>query len=297
MDKVSESLTSEKLGKISKFARRELSADEIYVFPVVLCDNEIDRDGERFSISALKKLSELFIGKTGIFDHNPKSLNQTARIFDTEVVSDSSKKTAAGEAYTYLRAEAYMVRTDKNADLIREIDAGIKKEVSVGCTVGKRLCSVCGKDVCLHKKGRVYNGKMCHTVLEDPTDAYEWSFVAVPAQKNAGVVKKLGAVSENDGETVIKTEELREKDDIIFALSEELREDVERLCKMSADETTRKIAGIISDRLDIKELIALKHELSDINAASKAALSADYTPQLPNLIKTVCADKNNGYKL
>ena len=84
MDKVSESLTSEKLGKISKFARRELSADEIYVFPVVLCDNEIDRDGERFSISALKKLSELFIGKTGIFDHNPKRREfLTLRLFRT----------------------------------------------------------------------------------------------------------------------------------------------------------------------------------------------------------------------
>ena len=29
-------------------------------------------------------------------------------------------------------------------------------------------------------------------MLSDVTDAYEWSFVAVPAQRNAGVVKRFG---------------------------------------------------------------------------------------------------------
>ena len=37
------------LEQINKYTRRELKEDEVYVFPVVLCDNEIDRDGERFS--------------------------------------------------------------------------------------------------------------------------------------------------------------------------------------------------------------------------------------------------------
>ena len=48
------------LEQINKYTRRELKEDEVYVFPVVLCDNEIDRDGERFSDSALEKLAELF---------------------------------------------------------------------------------------------------------------------------------------------------------------------------------------------------------------------------------------------
>ena len=44
-------------------------------------------------------------------------------------------------------AWAYMLRTEKNADLIAEIEGGIKKEVSVGCSVGRRVCSVCGEPV------------------------------------------------------------------------------------------------------------------------------------------------------
>ena len=39
-----------------------------------------------------------------------------------------------------------MVRTDANRDLIREIDGGIKKEVSISCAAASQTCSVCGSD-------------------------------------------------------------------------------------------------------------------------------------------------------
>ncbi|MBE6862255.1 MAG: hypothetical protein E7497_05075 [Ruminococcus sp.] len=183
------------LEKINKFTRRELTADEVYIFSVILCDNEIDRDCERFSDTALEELKKLFVGKTGIFDHDAKSSKQSARIFDTELVTDSSRTTKNGEVYKYLKGHVYMVRTDDNRSLISEIDGGIKKEVSISCTASERHCSVCGcdrtKNNCTHMRGKVYNGKLCHTVLSGITDAYEWSFVAVPAQVNAGVTKRF----------------------------------------------------------------------------------------------------------
>lgn len=195
--------TEDNLAKLNRFTRRQLTAEEVYLFSVTLCDNEIDRDRERFTVDALQKLAALFIGVTGIFDHNPKGANQTARIFDTEVVTDEMRKTAGGEAYTCLKAAAYMVRTDANCDLIKEIDGGIKKEVSISCTVARQSCSLCGADLrqgaCTHKAGRLYGGKLCHTVLDEPTDAYEWSFVAVPAQRNAGVTKAYGGDTLADG--------------------------------------------------------------------------------------------------
>ena len=86
-----------KLQLLNQFTRRELTEEEVYIFDVILCDNEIDRDFEKFSLSALKTLQELFIGKTGIFDHDAKSSGQTARIFHTELAEDSERKTSTGE--------------------------------------------------------------------------------------------------------------------------------------------------------------------------------------------------------
>lgn len=76
----SEQVSPEQLEKINRYSRRKLMPGEIYTFSVVLCDNEVDRDYERFTIPALKRLAALYLGKTGIFDHNPKGENQTARI-------------------------------------------------------------------------------------------------------------------------------------------------------------------------------------------------------------------------
>lgn len=186
------------LAKINALTRRDLTEDEIYAFPVTLCHNDIDRDGERFSDEALHKMAELFIGKTGIFDHNPVASGQMARIYDTEVV-DTDQLTQDGRQLRLLKGYAYMVRTSENSDFILEIDAGIKKEVSVSCTAEKRLCSVCGKEAgqCEHVKGKSYDGKVCCHILDDITDAYEWSFVAVPAQQGAGVTKHYHAKGEN----------------------------------------------------------------------------------------------------
>lgn len=185
--------TAEDLELINTFTRNPIEADSLYCFNLTLCDNEIDRDFERFSIDALKELIPLFVGKTGIADHNMSSLNQKARIFRTWLEEDSTRKTSTGETYTALRAKAYMLITDETKDMIEQIEGGIKKEVSVGCSMGSITCSVCGKSMktheCNHVKGRRYGKKLCHGILSDAKDAYEWSFVAVPAQKNAGVTK------------------------------------------------------------------------------------------------------------
>lgn len=188
------------LEKINALTRRPFSAEEVYTFSVTLCDNDIDRDFERFTVNALNTLAEMYVGKTGIFDHSMRGKDQVARIFSCEVKTKEGVFTRDGQPYTYLAARAYMPKTAKNEELILDIDAGINKEVSVGCAMASSVCSVCGTDRrlgCTHKAGRHYkkDGKkvLCHTVLDQPTDAYEWSFVAIPAQPKAGVTKGFTA--------------------------------------------------------------------------------------------------------
>ncbi|MBQ7070785.1 MAG: hypothetical protein IJM87_05835, partial [Ruminococcus sp.] len=112
------------------------------------------------------------------------------------------------------KAKAYMVRTSSNADLIAEIEGGIKKEVSVSCSVANCKCSICGTDkrtsACEHNKGQIYDGKKCCCILDEPTDAYEWSFVAVPAQKSAGVTKTFSEQEKEDKNNAIIAARSRE---------------------------------------------------------------------------------------
>ena len=62
----------------------------------------------------------------------------------------------------------------------------------MGCSVGRSVCSICGAESggCEHEKGQTLRRKaLLYWELREATDAYEWSFVAVPAQQAAGVVK------------------------------------------------------------------------------------------------------------
>lgn len=249
----------EQLEKVNEFTRRKFELEEVYAFPVVLCDNEIDRDNQRFSVKSLETLKELFIGKTGIFDHNPKGENQTARIYAAEVVSNPDRITAAGEPYTKLVGYAYMVRTEKNSSLIKEIDGGIKREVSVCCQAKSEICSVCGADLrinaCSHIKGKVYNGSICHGILEDITDAYEWSFVAVPAQVGAGVTKNAFYGSEKNKQYE------QDKQDLQLARDEIIREIISKGFALSPS-LEIDIIKSITKGLSIPELIRLKNRLT-----------------------------------
>ena len=178
--------TAVQLDAINAQAKAQLTEEQVYVFSVRLCDDQVDRDGERFDTEALPELARLFIGKTGIVDHRWSADKQIARIFETQVIQE--------EGISYIKAWAYIRRGGDNDEIIADIEAGIKKEVSVGCAMGCSVCSICGSEygTCGHQKGQVYDGQVCCAILKEPMDAYEFSFVAVPAQRSAGVMKALG---------------------------------------------------------------------------------------------------------
>lgn len=171
------------LSRINRYTRREFTADELYVFSVRACDDLTDRDYERFTADCLAALAPMFLGRTMLCDHDWEAKKQTARVFNAEVVTE-------GESH-YLRLDCYMLRSEETKATTDRIDAGILKEVSVGCAISRVTCSICGEAYygCQHQKGVEYDGAVCVAELSEPTDAYELSFVAVPAQPKAGVLK------------------------------------------------------------------------------------------------------------
>lgn len=267
--------TEQDLEMINQFSKKPLTREEVFTFEITLCDNDVDRDYERFSTAALGRLQTLMLGKTGIFDHEWSAKGQKARVFRTEVVHDAARSTMTGEAYAYLQAGAYMLRSQENAELIAEIEAGIKKEVSIGCSVSGAVCSICGEDMsdakCGHRKGQTYDGRVCYAILENPTDAYEWSFVAVPAQKNAGVMKRFARSACREQETLKGFLEAYGEPaylDALYQLEmeaeagkrylEELRAEVTQLCLLTAYDMPAEMLQSVLGKMSAGELLAFR---------------------------------------
>ncbi len=173
------------LARINQLTLQKLTAEQVYVFRMVACDNQVDRDCERFSDQVLQDMSIKFTGKPVIFDHNWSASKQTARVFDGTVEEVGQVKR--------LVLSCYMLNNSTNASLISAISGGILKECSIGVAVAMKVCSICGAeyDSCTHQKRQTYDGNLCHVVLDQLEDVYEVSFVAVPAQREAGIIKSF----------------------------------------------------------------------------------------------------------
>ena len=199
-------VTNADLKKINKYTLSPVSAEDVFIFKATIADNEQDdRNYMPFNLKALQDLKKLYPGKTMLKDHRRMADNQIARIYDTELVQAATKQTELGELHTELIAKIYMIKTESNKDLIAEIMGGIKKEVSTSTVPEKMVCNICGtdnmKDYCRHWPGHEYtiedgsakgSKRRCKMLLHGAKEAYELSFVAVPAQPRAGAHKTIG---------------------------------------------------------------------------------------------------------
>lgn len=280
------------LAKINALAPSALTGEQVFVFSLRLCDDAPDRDFERFDTDALPALAALFVGKTGVVDHSWSAEKQVARIFDTQVLAEGGVH--------YIKAWAYALRAGNEA-FLRDIEGGIKKEVSVGCAMGSARCSVCGKPYgsCGHEKGQVYDGTLCLAILSQPTDAYEFSFVAVPAQRQAGVIKgwmggetvHLKELAEHGGEEARRELALLEQDAALGRIySARLKSELLRLSAALGLEAEETVLRSAAEKLAPEELQGLTAAL-----AKKAAEKYGPVTQLPAQSKAPAPNNDKDY--
>ena len=148
--------------------------EDDFTFTIKLCDNRIDKDFERFSSDCLEQMIEMFVGKHGYVGEN-----QVAKIVSVKAVESGDNQSISSERYTWLEAKATIPRIKENEELIEQIERKEMKDVSIGCSIKTRTCSICGDTdgKCGHIPGREYNGKLCYVTLDDPQEVYEWAFV------------------------------------------------------------------------------------------------------------------------
>lgn len=171
-------LTEDRIEKIKSVCYlREVDPNLIYIFPIMLCHNDIDVDYEAFTDKALEQLSDLYVGRHGFVD----DFNfNNARIFDTKIIQPNKN-----HFFKYVLAEVVLFKNEHTERVINYIENTPFIEISIACSVKDRRCSICGKQIyeCKHLKGSYYDGKLsddvlCFAELNDVTDVYEWAFVA-----------------------------------------------------------------------------------------------------------------------
>ena len=105
-------------------------------------------------------------------------------------------------------------------------------------------------------------------MLSDITDAYEWSFVAVPAQRAAGVVKRFGQ-GEGSLKAMVRAMRQRaaggaklEELETFSALGKSylgaLRREVRRLMLVADETLDGAVAESVTEKLGERELLELK---------------------------------------
>ena len=203
---------------INQFTRSEKGAEQLAVFPVLACNDVIDRDVDQFTTETVKGFMNLEgplspVGKSFMVGHDYSKL-PVGRIFDGETVTKDD--------ITHLKLWTYIPNTEQYKSYLENVDFGVYWAVSVGVMLGAAICSV-GEEhawgwhpyVCsaYHIKGERYDpdgerdkydqpvpdpdGKLAWRKLIDPTDFYELSQVYLGAQYMAEYDKGIGAHAAN----------------------------------------------------------------------------------------------------
>lgn len=281
---------------VNKHTVKPLTADEVYMFKVVLCDNDIDRVNDKMTDNFLVEYAQASKGLTGLKDHDWESDNQLARLYDTEVVTDDSTLTKLGEPRKYVLGKAYTLT--KYQDYIDKINAGLLKESSVSFNSVGDTCSLCGAvttkgedDVAIcpngHVMGKEYDGKLCYNSINKLKDSYEWSLVAVPCQRNSGIKNKN---IDNGGMSIMKKSMFMLHKLLNSKAFKEADEETQKALKEAVD--TAADTDLSED--DIKALIVentkLKEEVSSLKEKVKEAEGGRTRDKIESIVSKAVDD-------
>ncbi len=181
-----------------RYALRPLTAEEVYVRRIALCNDQVDRTFERFPVTYLKRFSETLPGKP-LLAHHDKQQFPLGRFFRAEVKTSDElglPPSADGRPSSWLVCWVYLVKTPGNEEVRRQIDAGVYSHVSIGYRWADLTCDLCGRSYfrseCPHVIGQQYESHTCtatYSGVEERVEAFEGSLVYLGAQYGAVITK------------------------------------------------------------------------------------------------------------
>jgi hypothetical protein len=187
----------ELLTEVNRFALQPLTADDVAVFTMDLCHNQIDRHFSRFPDEELDRINAMVPGRPLMERHDLRGTLPRGTFFRSRLNQDGERVS--------VRPDVYVLRTGENHDFIRNIEGGVYRETSIGFSFQTPECSICAKDLrtCDHIPGRTYGGELCHFVMRDVVDVIEGSVVPSGSQ-GTGFVAQTRALPVNEALTAAR---------------------------------------------------------------------------------------------
>ncbi len=251
----------EQLVLINQYTLKSLASTDVYVRKFIVSHTALDRDKEIISDGLLKDIGDTLAGK-GLFIKHPMSFDGDTgpgigKWFETEVITlslDDARKQLgevefAPEATTakILYASAYIARTDKHANTIADIDAGVISFVSASFSYSDQFP--------IEKDGEVMG-----SMLSGKGEAHEASLVWLGAQPGARAIKAANPNQPNTGDDMSKELETKiktlntEKDGLQTQLT------TEKAAKENAETKLKAFTDVLGDHSPeaVKGFIALQ---------------------------------------
>jgi len=205
------------LSLIKQFALdQEITTEDVHVRAMYLCNDLVDYYFTRFDEADLDAIAEMLPGQSVIVGHK-REMAPIARFYKAEKVVRTDKKfinEETGEDVRWIKAYFYWpTGVEGSEDMRKKIDTGVWKEISISWSYKRCVCSICGKDmlqgmaalfadededVCKHRLGKQYEGKLCYGTVKDITKVLEGSVVFKGGQK----FTELAFVRSADGQEV-----------------------------------------------------------------------------------------------
>lgn len=187
----------ELLAEVNRFALQPLAADDVAVFTMDLCHNQIDRHFSRFPDEELDRINAMVPGRPLMERHDLRGTLPRGTFFRSRLNQDGDRVS--------VRPDVYVLRTGDNRDFIRNIEGGVYRETSIGFSFQMPECSICAKDLrtCDHIPGRTYGGELCHFIMRDVVDVIEGSVVPSGSQ-GTGFVAQTRALPLNEALTAAR---------------------------------------------------------------------------------------------
>lgn len=246
----------------SHTVEQNIDKNDLFVFRVRLCDTNIDRVFDKMTPHFIEQVANRASGMPCLFDHVWEADGIEARVYKAESVKEGNE--------CYVKLYCYCLSSQK--DTIDRIRYGLLREVSIGFESIHDKCSICGcettkgkngETLCPngHTMGKEYDGKLCYNIIDELSDLLEFSFVSVPAQRQASIIKNFtGGILMRRSELMLRRFKASHK-----GLSEE---DIEILDKIS-DEKSEEASSE-----DIEAIIAENERLKAENADMAEKLKA-----------------------